>query len=318
MKVYTVTLNPAYDVHATVDGFAAEKENFATVLSRDAGGKGVNVSRALLCGGAENGVENGVKKGVENTAIVVIGSENGDEFKNRLQREGLRCVFLERAGRIRENLTLHAENGQETRISFSGFTLDDTIFDELDGVLDVGEGDIVAFTGSVPSGVSINRVKSFLKGLKDRGVRLAVDSRSLSIADITEIEPWLVKPNEEEFVKYFGVEVNGFDDCVLYATELSLNGVENVMVSLGERGAMLAADGLYIATPPKIKALSTIGAGDSSIAGFISAFIADTGAANCVKTAVAYGTAACLTDGTNPPKKSDIDEILKGVQLREY
>ena len=52
MKVYTVTLNPAYDVHATVDGFAAEKENFATVLSRDAGGKGVNVSRALICGGA--------------------------------------------------------------------------------------------------------------------------------------------------------------------------------------------------------------------------------------------------------------------------
>lgn len=306
MKIYTLTLNPAYDVHAAVDGFAAGKENFATVLSRDAGGKGVNVSRALLCGG------------VENTAIVAVGKENGDEFKNRLQREGLRCVFLERAGRIRENLTLHVAGEKETRISFSGFSLDDGVFEDLDGMLDVSKGDVVAFTGSVPEGVSITRVKAFLKGLKERGVRLAVDSRSLSIADITEIEPWLVKPNEEEFAKYFGVEVNGFDDCVLYATELSLNGVENVMVSLGERGAMLASDGLYIATPPKVKAKSTIGAGDSAIAGFISAFVADMGSANCLKVAVAYGTAACLTDGTNAPNRSDIDEILKGVQLREY
>ena len=154
--------------------------------------------------------------------------------------------------------------------------------------------------------------------LKEKGALLALDSRSLSVADILEISPWLVKPNEEEFSKYYGVEVKGFDDCVAQATELSLSGVENVMVSLGERGALLAADGLYIATPPKVETLSTIGAGDSSIAGFIAAFVQGKDSENCLKTAVAYGTAACLTEGTKPPKKEDVKTLIGKEKINSY
>ena len=306
MKIYTLTLNPAYDLHAAAGELQVGKENFACVTSCDAGGKGVNISRALLNGG------------VENTAIVIIGDENGGEFKKQLQSEGVNCVFLEKSGRIRENLTVHAADGKETRISFSGFSVTEQIFDELRERMSIESGDIVAFSGSIPNGVSVESVKRFLLALKEKGVLLALDCRSLSIADIIELQPWLVKPNEEEFSKYYGEQVNGFDDCVAQATELSLSGVENVMVSLGEKGALLAADGLYIATPPKVKAVSTIGAGDSAIAGFISAFVKDVGSANCLKTAVAYGTAACLTAGTKPPELSDIEEICKGVQVRSY
>ena len=94
MRIYTLTLNPAYDIHATTAHFLPCKENLAAVTSRDAGGKGVNISRALHSGGTEN------------TAVIVLGKENGGEFKESLASFGLNCLYFEKEGRIRENLTL--------------------------------------------------------------------------------------------------------------------------------------------------------------------------------------------------------------------
>ena len=108
MKIYTLTLSPAYDVHAYTEKLLPFHEHLAEVRSRDAGGKGVNISRAL------NAV------GVQNTALIVLGSENGAEFRAALCK--MDCVFFEIPGRIRENLTLHTADGRETRISFSGFS----------------------------------------------------------------------------------------------------------------------------------------------------------------------------------------------------
>ena len=95
MRIYTLTLNPAYDIHATTAHFLPCRENLANVTSRDAGGKGVNISRALHSGGTEN------------TAVIVLGKENGGEFKESLASFGLNCLYFEKEGRIRENLTLH-------------------------------------------------------------------------------------------------------------------------------------------------------------------------------------------------------------------
>ena len=89
MKIYTITLNPAYDIHACTDHFAPFHENLARVTSRQAGGKGVNLSRALQSGGTEN------------TALIVLGKDNCAEFKEELALAGLRTVFLEKPGRIR-------------------------------------------------------------------------------------------------------------------------------------------------------------------------------------------------------------------------
>ena len=117
MKIYTLTLNPAYDVHAFAKSLTLNCENLAQMQSREAGGKGVNISRAL-CNGQ-----------IPNTAIIVLGKENGDEFKNAVS--AMDCVLLEKEGRIRENLTFHLENGTETRISFSGFPMDGSILEEV-------------------------------------------------------------------------------------------------------------------------------------------------------------------------------------------
>ena len=91
------------------------------------------------------------------------------------------------------------------------------------------------------------------------------------------------------------------------------------MISLGEKGAMLACrEGIYIAVPPKIAAVSTIGAGDSAIAGFLVGESKGMGPDGCLALGVAYGTAACLTEGTRSPVASDISRILDSVTVSQF
>ena len=102
-----------------------------------------------------------------------------------------------------------------------------------------------------------------------------------------------------------------------FAKELCTRGIENVMISLGEQGALLATDRTCVAaTPPAVNALSTIGAGDSTIAGFIAAYCESKDDMEMLRTAVSYGTAACLRSGTTPPTQADVAEIYKNVKIQ--
>lgn len=306
MKIYTITLNPAYDVHAYAEQFAPFHENLACVTSREAGGKGVNLSRALQNGGTEN------------IAVVVLGKENCAEFKAALEKTGLQTIFLEKPGRIRENLTLHCANQPETRISFSGFPVDDRLLGEVSALLDVDGDAVVTFTGRVASGISMDKVKDFLKDLQKKGAKIVLDSKSFSLEDIFEVQPWLIKPNQEEISEYLCCRIHNLEEAIVKARIFARHGIANVMISLGDQGALLLHNGCcYIATPPAIRAISTIGAGDSSLAGFIAAAQKGADAAECLKTAVTYGTAACLTAGTLPPQKEDIDHIFQQVYVKK-
>lgn len=307
MKIYTITLNPAYDVHAYAEHFAPFHENLANVTSREAGGKGVNLSRALKNGGTEN------------TAIVVLGKDNCAEFKAELEEAGLNTLFLEKPGRIRENLTLHCADAPETRISFSGFPADDSLLEEVSNLLAVDEQTVITFTGRVASGMSMEKVKAFLKKLQAKGAKIVLDSKSFSLEDIFQVSPWLIKPNQEEISEYMNCPVNTIGEAVEKARIFAQHGVVNVMVSLGEQGAMLLqGNDCYIATPPVINAISTIGAGDSSLAGFIAAAKRGEDAAGCLKNAVTYGTAACLTEGSLPPTAEAIADIYPQVEVKKF
>ena len=306
MKIYTITLNPAYDIHAYAEHFAPFHENLANVTSREAGGKGVNLSRALKNGGTEN------------TAVIVLGKDNCTEFKAELESAGLQTSLLEKPGRIRENLTLHCADQPETRISFSGFAVDDSILTEVAELLDVDADTVITFTGRVASGMSMERVKGFLKGLQAKGAKIVLDSKSFCVEDIFEVQPWLIKPNQEEISEYLGCEINSIAQAMEKSQVFADHGVTNVMVSLGEQGALLLHDGkCYIATPPTIDAISTIGAGDSSLAGFIAAAQKGNKAAECLKNAVTYGTAACLTEGSLPPTAADMEAIYPQVTVQQ-
>ena len=306
MKIYTITLNPAYDVHAYAEHFAPFHENLANVTSREAGGKGVNLSRALQNGGTEN------------TAVIVLGKDNCAEFIAELETAGLQTILLQKPGRIREILTLHCADQPETRISFSGFGVDDSLLDEVAALLDADSDTVITFTGRVASGMSMDKVKAFLKALQEKGAKIVLDSKSFSLEDIFEVQPWLIKPNQEEISEYLGCQINTIKEAMAKAQVFADHNIINVMVSLGEQGAMLLTEGkCYVATPPVITAISTIGAGDSSLAGFIAAAQKGEDAAGCLKNAVTYGTAACLTEGSLPPTATDIAAIHTQVQVKQ-
>lgn len=306
MKIVTLTLNPAFDVHCYTENFQPYHENLAKITANDAGGKGVNISRALTV------------NGVENTALVVLGQDNGESFRQALQADGIPYREITVAGRIRENITLHTEKAPETRISFAGFTADDSLIERVEAELHrlLEQGDILTFTGRNPEGISLDRVKEMLDSLRRKGVKIVLDSRSFSKQDMIDVRPWLIKPNEEEIGMYADIKVEGFEDAKRAAEALRATGIENVMISLGSKGAMLCcAEGCFVAKAPKINALSTIGAGDSSIGGFCAAAKEGLPYPDMLRRAVSYGTAACMTEGTCPPRATDVQALLSKITV---
>ena len=304
MKIYTITLNPAYDVHVQCPEFQLIRENFASVICRDAGGKGINVSRALH-------VAN-----VPYTAVVVTGNENCAEYKQQLKRFDLNAVYIETKGRIRENITVHHGN-DETRISFSGAKADGGLLDAVAEKIGSAEDVFLVFTGSLPYGISKETAKRFLLDMKKRGAKILLDCRSFDLEDIQQIAPWLVKPNGQEASAWFQQEVSSVETAVICAGKLHEMGVENAVVSLGGAGAVLYDGRAYYALAPTIKAVSSIGAGDSSIAGFLTAFMNGRTAGECLATAVAFGSAACMEEGTQPPRMETVARLLSSITVRE-
>ena len=305
MKIVTLTLNPAFDIHCHTPSFQPFHENLARITANDAGGKGINISRALT------------NTGVENTALVVLGEENADGFRRCLAADGMQYCEITVGGRIRENITLHTDNAPETRISFAGFTVDDGLLEQVEKALDalIDDCGILTVTGRNPSGLSMDALKRMLIRFRDRGVKLIVDSRSFSLQDLLDVRPWLIKPNEEEIGMYTDITVKDLNDAKSAADELRGKGIENVMISLGAQGAMLStSEGAYIANAPEVKVLSTIGAGDSSIGGFCAAAKAGLPYSEMLRYAVAYGSAACMTEGTRPPEAESVKTLLQQIR----
>jgi len=297
MNILTITLNPAFDVHYKMKSLQLHKENYVDSTSVFAGGKGINVARALK------------SNGVDCTAYVVLGRENADRFVSMLDTDGVSWSGVYCDGKIRENLTIHVADEPETRISLDDFFLSKETLDQLDSMLKNGmnEEPIVIFSGRIPRGLTKQDVLCFLKKLQTAGAKVCVDCNSFSFEDLLEIKPFLVKPNEQEAEKFCKTSVRNMDEALRAAKAIHTMGIENVIISMGGGGAAFAGKQLScVAVAPKISPLSTVGAGDSMVAGFVAAFALGMDIDQCLVNAVSFGTAACLTEGTLPPLPGDV------------
>ncbi len=306
-QIITITLSPAFDRHCRCDDFQPFCENLAQTISLDAGGKGINCSRALTV------------NGIQNLALVLLGKEQADVFCQALQAEKIAHRALLCDGNIRENLTLHKKDAPETRISFSGFSANDAVLPELDAVIKQETKSFpsfyLVFSGRIPNGISKASCIDFLISHRKRGARLVIDSKSFTKEDLISLCPFLIKPNKEELALLHPL---GADDPLQAARDLQDAGVESVAVSLGAQGAYLVCkEGMFQATPPAVATRSTIGAGDSFLAGFLAAKAAGKPSHEALRTAVAYGSAACLRDGTKPPLPAEIARLTPLVKCQK-
>ena len=306
MNVITLTLNPAFDLHCYADAFVPYHENVFDITAKDAGGKGINVSRALA------------KNGVKNLAVCVLGRENGGEFLKSLESEGLAVNAVYTEGRIRENITLHEKERAETRISFKGFALDESQLTAVrEAMGEIGEGCVVVFAGSAPEGLSEGALISFLQKIQSTGAKLVIDSRALSLSAILSLRPMLIKPNKHEAEGALGIKIVNIEDGARAAKALREKGIENVLLSLGAEGAILSCpSGTYYASAPEIEVLSTVGAGDSTLAGFLFAKAAGCKDEEILACAVAFGSAACMLAGTAAPLTEDIEKLRKKISVK--
>lgn len=307
MKIITLMLNPAFDLHCEAKDLRLYRENFVRVLTRDASGKGVNLSRALAA------------YGVPSLCLLAVGEENGHEYCAALAQDRLEHRAIFTPGRIRENFTFHEEGRDETRICFPGFFASPALLEQVaEAMGEVDKDTVITFTGSAPQGIDAAAARDFLESFRRKGAKIVIDSRLFTPEELVAMRPYLIKPNLEEAALYRGAELEGVADAADFAKDLHEKGVENAMVSLSGLGAVLCCkEGCFHAVGDPISVVSTIGAGDSTLAGFLSAAGEGLSPDLCLARAVAFGSAACMTQGSRPPKKEDILANLSTIRVQK-
>ena len=307
MNIITITLNPAVDVHYTMDSLSPLGYNNARFVRRDSGGKGVNLSRALLAGG------------VKSTCYIALGMLGAEEFVSPLREQGIDPVLTLVDGRARENINLMQKDG-ETVIATAGPALGEAELSDMEEKLapEISSETVIVLAGSITSGTDKYAVLGRLMRLHSLGAAIAVDSKSFDLSDIIPLSPYLIKPNEEEAEMLTGIEVVDKESAVKAAVAIRDMGVESVLLSMGAAGAVLASgSGVYVANAPKISPRSTVGAGDSTLAGFLAAKSRGASDSDSLRSAVAFGSAACLEDGSLPPRSETIEKLISEITVTQ-
>lgn len=277
--------------------FECNKENFVKKRVSLAGGKGINTAKVLNV------------LSVPYRLFLLLGKENSEYFSKLLEKENIETTKFFCHGKTRENISIHGENISETRLCENSFFATDTSCSNVfeSALNDTENGDIVIFSGRIPKGVSKENILNLLVKLKQKNAKLIIDSASFSLEDYSTLKPFLIKPNEDE-IRLFGSTIANSIENLLKI------GVDNIAFSKGKEGIFLFNEQeIKCAVPPEISAVSTVGAGDSSIAGFVSGLINSNNIDDTLRLAVACGTANCLTEGGVSPLKNDIENIFDKV-----
>ncbi|WP_430780312.1 1-phosphofructokinase [Actinoplanes sp. G11-F43] len=301
--ILTVTLNPSVDRALEVGVLIRGEVLRAADSHIDPGGKGVNVSRALLA------------NGVRSTAVVPTGGAEGDQLVDMLRAEGVDMLAVPIAGRTRSNITLAEPDGTVTKINEAGPVLSDAEFAQVsEAVLDAAAtADWVVICGSLPPGPGLAAFTDLCEKLVAAGTRLAVDSSGPALLAGVAAGAALVKPNREELAEAIGAPLTTVGDVVEACGRLRAGGAGAVLASLGSDGAVLVDDaGVLAGSSPVSVPRSTVGAGDAMLAGFLAGGASGPAA---LTEGLAWGAAAVSLPGSRMPTPSDLDRTTVTVTL---
>lgn len=300
--ILTLTPNPSVDRAYDLPELGLGEVNRAEAVHLDAGGKGINVSRAL------------VANATPSLAILPVGGADGDLLITLLGPTGVATKAVAMPGDTRSNITLQDASGRTTKVNAPGPVLDSHAQASLLGAVAsaVSAGDIVVGAGSLPRGTTDEFYVELGQVVRQRGAEFVLDTSGPAFnAAVATGGLALVKPNDEELAELVGRELPTVGDVTAAAREIIAAGTQAVLVSLGSHGAMLVtATGSVWAGGPALIPASTVGAGDTTLAGYLAASggnLASADPARCLQTAVAWGRAAVMLPGTAVPTPDLID-----------
>ena len=308
--IVTVTPNPSTDRTVTLSSALTRGAvHRVSSVSSEPGGKGVNVARALTLAGVD--------------AIAVLPAAAADPFLTLLSGADVPAAPVAVRGTVRTNLAITEPDGTTTKLNEPGARLDAAELDALTAaVLDrAATASWVVLSGSLPPGVPDGWYADVVARLRGLDCRVAVDTSDAPLAALAagfdRAAPDLIKPNSEELAGLSGRSAEELESSVQHgdpapvivaARELIGRGVGAVLATLGAAGAVLVdADGAWIAAPPPITPRSTVGAGDSSLAGFLRADVVGCDAADRLRMAVGYGSAAAALPGSALPSPAELN-----------
>ena len=302
--IVTLTLNPSVDRTVEVETLARGEVTRAVGGRVDPGGKGINVSRALAT------------HGLPTRAVVTVGGAEGEHLVTLLRDTGIEIVPVRIRGAIRSNITIVEPDGTTTKINEPGAELST---EELNSVFDavvaaVESADWLVASGSLPPGTPPDVYADLVRSLSDSGTRVAIDTSGPALEAVLAAGPALVKPNRDELAEATGVRLVTIADVVEAACRLRDRGARSVLASLGADGAVLVDDdGALHGQTPVVSPLSSVGAGDAMLAGFLAGGGAG---ASALTQGLAWGAAAVLQPGSGMPSPDDID--LASVRLERH
>lgn len=302
--IVTVTPNPSVDRTLELDRLQPGAVQRAVAGRIDAGGKGVNVARAL------------VANGVEATAVLPLGGPDGRLLATLLEDDLIPTRGVPVAAATRSNITLVEADGTVTKINAPGAQL---ARHDLAALLAAVSEELAGAKwlvgcGSLPDGAPVDLYARMVEAGRGAGAMVAIDTSGPALAVAAEAGPDLLKPNLAELCELVGRPLGALDAVVGAAQELCRRGVGAVLVSCGADGAVLVDAGtVHEARAPRVVARSDVGAGDTMLAGFLAAGASGPAA---LAASVAWGAAAARLPGTAVPGPEDIASLVGLVSTR--
>jgi 1-phosphofructokinase len=299
--IYTLTLNPSVDYIMELDSFQKGGLNRSDKESAFPGGKGINVSRVLHV------------LNVESVALGFAGGFTGEYIKQFLNKEKIQTDFVEVEEASRINVKVKSDD--ETEINGSGPSIREPHIQQLlQQISSLTEEDMIVLAGSIPGSVPKSFYQEIAAQCKEQGTKVIIDAEKNLIQPVLSLNPFLIKPNHHELGEMFDVKIESVDDAIHYGKKLKDFGVENVMVSMAEKGALLLTgkEVLYSSVPSG-ELQSSVGAGDSTVAGFLAGLSRGWSIEDAFRLGTSAGSATAYSIGLCSLEK--VESLFEEIQI---
>lgn len=308
MKPYsitTITVNPSLDKSTHFSGLVPEKKMRCEKPRYDAGGGGINVSKAIS------------KLGGNSLCVFTSGGSTGELLEELVSNEGIESLVLKTKNWTRENF-IAFDNTTKAQYRF-GFPGNELSEEEKEDILDTIrelKTSYLVISGSLNEGLHANFYQKIIEIAKQSRTKIIVDTSGEALEKVMETGVYLIKPNIGELAKFIGVKRLELKEVEQAAKDLIAKGsAEIVVVSLGADGAILVTKNeTHLVKAPKVEKKSTVGAGDSMVGGMVWALSQNKTLKEVIQLGVCCGTAATMNEGTQLFKKEDVEKLFKELQ----
>lgn len=302
--IYTLTLNPAIDYYMSMGNFQLGSLNSLEEGYTLPGGKGINVSKVLK------------NFSVESKALGFVGGFTGDYIKKHLNEYEIESDFIELQENTRINIKLKTKDS-ETEIAGKSPTISKENIEELlKKFEEIKKDDVVILSGSVPNSISKSIYADIIK-LLPKDCKVILDTRGLPFVEGLKEGVFLTKPNNQELEEFFNRKLNNIEEIIQAGKDLQALGSKNVLISLGKDGSILITEKeVYIGNAPQGKLISSVGAGDSMVAGVVYGIAKGMTLEDSYKYGIASGSSTAFSEGLTTFE--GMNSLLNKIEIKKY